>query len=126
VKRRVTLLAIAALLLIIGGTATWVLCTGSGLRFAVARAEGLLAPKLAIDAVDGAASRSIHVRGVHWRDAESGVDATLAEGDVELGLRALLSGTLHLQRVDLQGLRVTLSPAPAMRKISPVTPCAQV
>ncbi len=105
-KRRIVLIGLGAVLLVIAGGATWLLATQSGLRFAVARAEGFLAPKLSIESVEGAVSRTIRLRGVHWQDPESGVDATLATGEVEIGVGALLTGRIHLRRVDLQGLRV--------------------
>lgn len=111
-KRRIALIAIAAVLLLVGGIATWLLCTQSGLRFAVARAEGFLAPKLAVDAIEGSVSSRIRLRGVRWHDPENGIDVSLATGDLELGLHALLSGGIHVEHADLQGLTVQLSPAP--------------
>ena len=109
-KRRITLLVSGAVLLLLAGIVTWLLATQSGLRFAVARAEGMLAPRLRVESIEGAVARQIRVRGLHWQDADSGVDATLDEGEVDLGVGALLTGTLHVRRVDLKGLRVQLTP----------------
>ena len=108
--KRVILIALGALLLVIAGGAAWVLGTQRGLRFAVARAEGFLAPKLHVQSVEGSVSRTVILRGLRWQDPDGGVDATLDDGQIEIGVGALLIGRVHVRRADLQGLRVQLSP----------------
>jgi translocation and assembly module TamB len=116
--RVAALLAGAAAALFAGG-AWWLLFTAGGARFAVARAQGLLAPRLTVAAVEGTLAGPLRVQDLRWNDPETGVDLRLARGEIDLVLRSLLTGTVRARSVRAQGLLLALSQAPPRAKPPP-------
>lgn len=108
---RITGLALGALLLLLALVLGWLLATTSGARFAAARAQSMLAPRLALGAIDGRLAGPLTVRDLRWADPEGGVDVRLAGATVDVGLLSLLRGMAHVEDARLEGLRVALAPS---------------
>jgi translocation and assembly module TamB len=109
---RIALLGGGALLATLAGTVLWLLNTQAGARFAVARAEGLLAPRLQVASLRGTLAGPLHVEGLRWQDPDSGVNVTLAQSDLDVALLALLRGKVHIRTAALAGLQLDLVPSP--------------
>lgn len=100
---KVTALALACLLLVVVGTAAWLLGTESGLRFALARAAGYLPEGIEIGAVQGTASGPLVVRDV--RVQTTGFSLELDRVELEWGLMALFGRQIRVDRLHADGLR---------------------
>ncbi len=111
-KRRVLIVVATVVVLALAFAVGWLLYTPSGLRFAVARAESFLAPRLQVERVEGSVARGVKIGGLRWHDVDGGIDARLASGEIQIALGALLGGRVHVVRADLQGLSVQLTPVP--------------
>ncbi len=110
--RRWRLLAwlLLTLLLVTASVAGWLLHTTSGLRFVVARAQAAL-PELRIGQAAGTLGSTIELQDIQYRNASVNIRLQQARGD--LGIPSLLAGNPRLGKLNLQGLRVQLLPAPA-------------
>lgn len=92
---------------------TWLLFTNGGARFALGRAQTLLAPRLEVGTVGGRLAGPLRVTELRWRDPQTGVDVYLPRGEVDIGLRWLLVGDVRIRRANLSGLRVGLTTVPS-------------
>ncbi len=84
----------------------WLLYTESGLNFIWNQAESHLPQELSIEALSGRATGPIEIHGLQWRDED--IDLALERAEIDWRPGLLLFGSLHADRVEAQGLRVTL------------------
>ena len=100
------------LVLLLGLSLGWLLGTGSGLRFALARASSSTDDALQVHSAQGRLIGPLDLRGVRYHDAD-GLDVRVAMLHLDWRLWPLLSKRLHVLDVNAQGVAVTLPPTPA-------------
>ncbi len=101
--------AVLALVILIAGSAAWVLNTERGTRWAANRAVGFLGGKLALAEVSGTLSGPLTISGIRWVDAQSGVDVRVARVTLDVALRELAARRVHVQTLDVNGVDLRLS-----------------
>ncbi|HEX3897248.1 MAG TPA: translocation/assembly module TamB domain-containing protein [Rudaea sp.] len=99
--------------------AAWLLETESGARFALERAKSALADKLSVENSRGALVSPLVLEGVHYRDAQSGIDVRIKSVKVDYALFGLFSRTLHIGDLAVDGIDVALTPVPATAPAAP-------
>ena len=102
---------VLVLMLLIGLLLGWLLGTGSGLRFALARASSFTGGALQIQSAHGRLIGPLDLRGVRYHDAD-GLDARVATLHLNLRFWPLLSKRLHVLDLNAQDVAVTLAPVP--------------
>ncbi|GAP66639.1 pathogenicity protein [Mizugakiibacter sediminis] len=107
--RRLALIVLA-LALVAGGALGWLLYTTSGLRFALARAEGALGGRLAVRGAAGTLAGPLTLADLRWRDA--GVDVRVARAHLDWSPWPLLAKRLHVRTLDVDGVDVALTARP--------------
>ena len=103
-------MAFAALLLVAAVVLWWLLDTGAGLRFALARAESLSGGALEVQQAQGQLLGPLQLSGVRYDDGHG----TVVElGTVRLDLRfwSLLGKRVHLTMLDVENVAVALPPS---------------
>ncbi len=119
-KRWRTLLWIfLGMMVLLGGLSAWLLHTGSGLRFAVARAQGAL-PELSIGRASGSIAGGIEVENLRYRNAT--IDIQLKQAHADLRVLSVLTGEPDLDRLQLTGLHVHLLPVATASASTPAEP----
>ncbi|HEY9133737.1 MAG TPA: translocation/assembly module TamB domain-containing protein [Dyella sp.] len=104
--------ALGALLLMLAAMLWWLLGTGGGLRFALAQTQRITDGALSVQRADGRLAGPLELRGVRYADG-SGLDARIAQAQLDIRLWALLSRRAHVLNLDVDGVDVTLpKPAP--------------
>lgn len=116
---RIVLIVVACVLLLGAGAAFWILDTASGTRWAVARAEAFLAPKLSVGATEGAMTGPLVLTDVTYRDPAAGIAVTIERLSVDLRFAALWRRVVHVETAALDGVRVTQSTPTAPREPDP-------
>jgi translocation and assembly module TamB len=106
------LAAFAALALIVGVLAFWLLDTESGARFAIARALGAMEGKLVIEQSRGKLAGPLTLTNLRYRDAATGVDAKVASIVVDLNPMALFGKRLHIASLEVDSVDVALTTLP--------------
>ena len=107
---RFALLTLGTLLVLLVAFAWWLLGTTSGLSFALARAQGFTAGALQVGQADGRLIGPLTLTNVRYDDGK-GTRATVGSIEVDYALRALLGRTVHVRRLDVEDVSVSL-PAP--------------
>ena len=97
----------ALLVLFFIGSATWLLGTQSGLRFAIARARALTHGNLNVQQASGRLWGSLDLRGIQWRGT-GGLDVRVASAVIDFDPLSLLHGLLDIRMVKVSGLRLNL------------------
>jgi translocation and assembly module TamB len=105
-------IAAACLIVLFGVVAYWALDTQAGARFVLARVEGALDGKLTVRQADGSLAGPLRLAGVRYRDAQSGIDATIARIDLDIAPWALLAKRVHVQDLAIDGVKVALTTLP--------------
>lgn len=102
--------------LVIGGVAvaavfgvTWIVCSTSGTRWVIARADAALGDKLAIGSTEGTIVGPLELTNVHYRDPAAGVDMVIAHVSIDVVMSDLLHRTAHVKELTLADLNVALS-----------------
>ncbi|TAM24575.1 MAG: pathogenicity protein, partial [Rhodanobacter sp.] len=103
-------IAFAALLLLVAVLLWWLLDTGAGLRFALARAEGAMHGALTVKHAQGRLLGPLDVSGVHYDDG-NGTVVMLAKAHLEWRFWPLLGKRLHVINLDVDGVDVALPKA---------------
>ena len=115
-------------LLLLGGLfGWWLLGSESGARFALERAKSTLVDKLSYAQLRGALASPLTLENLRYRDTAAGLDVRIQSIKVEYALSGLLSKTLHIAHLDVDGVEVALTtppPAPAVTP-APKPPTAQ-
>jgi translocation and assembly module TamB len=102
--------ALLALLLLTGLLLGWLLGSGSGLRFALARASGITHGALTVQNAQGRLVGPLDLRGVRYRDGQ-GIDVKLASAHLDVRFWPLLRKRLHVLDLQADGIEVSLPPS---------------
>lgn len=102
-------IAAAVLLVLLGIGLWWLLGTTSGLHFVLARAIGASNGALEVQASRGSLAGPLELDGVAYRDVEAGIDARIKRIRTDLAVWSLLSGTVRLTHLEVDGTRVALT-----------------
>ena len=100
-------IAFAILLLVVAATAWWLLGTGAGLRFALARAQSATHGALQWKQAQGSLIGPLRLDGLHYDD---GKGTAIGASRIRLDLRLwpLLLGKVHVRDLDADGVTVAL------------------
>ena len=101
-------LAFGALLLLVAATLWWLLGTGSGLRFALARAQAATGGALHVQQAQGRLLGPLDLAGIRYDDGK-GTVATVAKAHLDLRFWPLLARRLHVLALDVDGVEVALA-----------------
>jgi translocation and assembly module TamB len=105
---RITGIALAALLVLAASLFAWAVFTESGARALLAMSRRWLPAGLTVDEISGTVSGALHVRNLRYRDTSVGMDLLVEDATVETAALALLSRRLHVQRAQVNGVRLAL------------------
>jgi translocation and assembly module TamB len=100
---------VAALIAVLGGLLFWLLRSAGGAQWTVGTAERLMDGRLAVAEVRGTLVTPLSVRGVRYRDPDSGLDISIASASVDIAFRELLARRLHVLDAKVSGVAVALS-----------------
>ena len=100
-------ITLAALLLVLAAALWWLLGTGAGLRFALARAQSATGGALQVQQAHGRLIGPLELVGVRYDDGK-GTVATVAKAHLDLRFWPLLARRLHVLALDVDGVDVTL------------------
>jgi len=109
-------IALAVMFVLLLGAGWWLLQTEGGARYALERAKAGLAGKLNLALARGALVSPLELHDVAWRDPQSGIEVRAKTVKVEYAFWGLLNKSLHVRRLDIDGVDValmTVSAAPA-------------
>ncbi|WP_430391205.1 translocation/assembly module TamB domain-containing protein [Dyella sp. 20L07] len=104
---RWSLLSLLAVLLLLILFVVWLLGTSSGLRFALARAEGFTHGALTVQSAQGRLIGPLDVTGLRYADGD-GLDVNVAKTRINLRASALLRKRLHVLALNIDGVDVAL------------------
>lgn len=102
------LLGVFVLLLGLAAAVAWLLGTSSGLRFALARVEGLTHGAVSVQSAEGRVIGPLDLTGVRYADAD-GLEVKVARAHIDLNAASLLRKRLHVFDLNADGLVVTLA-----------------
>ena len=102
-----TAIAFAILLLVAAATLWWLLGTGAGLRFALARAQSATHGALQWKQAQGSLLGPLQLGGLRYDDGQ-GTVAEVARVRLDLRFWPLLAGRVHVRDLDVEGVAVTL------------------
>ncbi|UGB46256.1 translocation/assembly module TamB domain-containing protein [Frateuria edaphi] len=102
-------IAVLVLLLLLALGLWWLLGTGAGLRFALARASGFTDGALSVQQSSGSLAGPLQLKGLRYADGK-GLDIRVASARLDARLWPLLGKQLHLDMLDVQGVDVALPP----------------
>jgi len=105
-------IVLAVLLVLVGALSFWLLRTESGLQFVLARAIGATDGKLTIGHSSGNLAGPATIEDLRYRDPSSGLDVHAQRSTIAFAPLELLASRLHLTRLQLDGLDVTLTSVP--------------
>ena len=101
-------IVIAVLIVAVIGTVAWVIDTQSGTRFAAERAKAVLGDKLAIGAIDGSIAGPLKITDLHYRDPAAGIDARVAQLELDLVLADVWHSLVHVGNLSVSGIDVLM------------------
>src|SRR5690348_11280576 len=99
--------AFAALLLVLATATWWLLATGAGLRFALARAQSATHGALQWKQARGSLLGPLQLDGLRYDDGH-GTVADAARARLDLRFWPLLAGRVHVRDLDVEGVDVAL------------------
>lgn len=105
-------IALLIVLAIAAAALAWLLNTGAGARFALARVQSALDGKLVVEHSSGTLAGPLRLEGVRYRDAEAGVDAKIAALTADVALSALLGKRVVIRQLEVETLDVALTTLP--------------
>ncbi len=106
-------IAFTMLVLVLAVLLFWLLRTGSGAQFALARAIGSTDGRLAVGRSGGTLAGPLTLEDVRWVDAQTGVDARIARIRVDVAPLELFAGRVHVSNLDIADVRLALTSVPA-------------
>jgi translocation and assembly module TamB len=118
---RITGIVVAALLVLAGCLFAWAVETESGARSLLAVSRRWLPAGLTVDEISGTIAGTLHVHNLRYRDTGVGMDLFVERATIETAALALLSRRLHVERAEIDGVRLELfapttpSPPPSAR-----------
>ncbi|TCV94180.1 autotransporter secretion inner membrane protein TamB [Luteibacter rhizovicinus] len=104
------LMALAVILLLVVASAWWVLGTGAGLRFALARATAFTGGALTVQHAEGRLAGPLDLAGVRYVDGK-GIDVKVAKAHLDLRILPLLRKRAHVLDLSADGIDVALGPS---------------
>ncbi len=104
---RWAVLSLALLLLLLFILIGWLIGTASGLRFALARAEGFTHGALTVQSAQGRLVGPLDIGGLRYADG-SGLDVKVARAHIDLRTPALLHKQLHVLDLEVDGVDIAL------------------
>ncbi len=102
---------VLVLLVLLGGSAWWLLGTGAGLRFALARASGYTDGALSVQQARGQLVGPLDLAGVRYADGK-GLDVRVGKLHLDLRPWPLLAGRVHILALQAEDVHLAL-PAPS-------------
>jgi translocation and assembly module TamB len=102
--------ALGVLLLVVVLGVWWLVGSASGLRFALARAQGFTDNALTIEHAEGRLAGPLDLAGVRYRDGK-GMDVRVARAHVDLSFGSLLRKRAHVYNLTTDGIDVALPPS---------------
>lgn len=99
--------ALAIVLLLLAAALWWLLGTGAGLRFALARAQSATAGALEVHQASGRLLGPLDLAGIRYDDGK-GTVAEVAKAHLDLRVWPLLARRAHVLVLDVDGVRVAL------------------
>jgi translocation and assembly module TamB len=105
---RITGLVFAALLVLAGGVFAWAIYSESGARAVLALSRRWLPAGLSVEEISGTVAGTLHVRRLRYRDPSVGMDLQVEDATLETAALALLSRRLHVERAQVNGVRLAL------------------
>jgi translocation and assembly module TamB len=106
------LLTVLVLVVVLAGACFWLLGTGSGLRFALARAQAATGGALSVGQARGRLVGPLTLRNVRYHPA-GGADVRIDQAQAELAFWPLLRQRLHVLELTASGITVALPPPSA-------------
>ena len=110
---RWSLLAVAGVLVLLVATVLWTLNTQAGTRWLVGVLGKAMHEQLAIQSVEGTIAGPLSLRGLHYKDAVSGLELSARVIDIDVALRSLFHSTVEIDTATLDGIDVVLSEKPS-------------
>src|SRR5579859_1847629 len=104
---RWSLCALLAALIVLGAFIGWLLGTAPGLRFALARAEGITHGALTVQSAQGRVLGPLDLTGLRYADSQ-GLDVKVAKAHLDLRASSLLRKRLHVLALEVDGVAVAL------------------
>ncbi|WP_108472819.1 translocation/assembly module TamB domain-containing protein [Rhodanobacter thiooxydans] len=102
-----TAIAFATLLLVLTAALWWLLGTGSGLRFALARTQAATNGALQVQQAQGRLLGPLDLAGIHY-DNGKGTVVTVAKAHLDLRFWPLLVRRLHVLTLDVDDVEIAL------------------
>ncbi|PTR25571.1 autotransporter secretion inner membrane protein TamB [Luteibacter sp. OK325] len=102
--------AFGVLLLIVVLGVWWLVGSASGLRFALARAQGFTDNALTIEHAEGRLAGPLDLAGVRYRDGK-GMDVRVAKAHLDFSFGSLLRKRAHVYDLTADGIDVALPPS---------------
>lgn len=112
-------IALGALVLLGATFALWLLQTESGAGFALERAKAMLEGKLLIAGARGTLASPLELTDVRYRDSAAGVDVRIHRVKIEYALFGLLSKTMRISNLEIDGVEVSLTTLPPAPQVGP-------
>ncbi|CAM5347968.1 translocation/assembly module TamB domain-containing protein [Rhodanobacter lindaniclasticus] len=109
-----TAIAFAALLLIVAALLWWLLGTGAGLRFALARAQAATDGALQVQQAQGRLLGPLQLAGLRYDDGQ-GTVVDVAQARLDLRFWPLLAKRVHVTSLEVEGVALALPP-PTMQQ----------
>ncbi len=103
-------LVLAVLLLMVAALAWWLLGTGAGLRFALARAQSATNGALQVQQARGQLIGPLDLAGVRYDNGKGSV-VSVTKLHLDLRFWPLLAGRVHVSSLDAEGVDVSLPPS---------------
>src|SRR6185437_13780693 len=107
---------VLALLVVLAASAWWLLGTGAGLRFALARVNSLTDGAVSVQQAQGRLIGPLDLAGVRYADGK-GLDVRVAKLHLDLRFWPLLARRVHVLALQADGVEVAL-PRPAPENTS--------
>ena len=109
-------IALLALVVLVAVGLGWLLGTTAGLRFALARAQGLTGGALVVQQAQGRLAGPLTLTGVRYRVRASGLVVDVGRVEADPTVTALLRGRVQLKTLRVHQVDVALPPSPATAK----------
>jgi len=106
---RTLAIGLLVLLLAVGLGLGWLLGTGAGLRFAIARVSAATGGALSVGQADGRLLGPLTLERLRYRNAQ-GLDVQVARVRLDLSVGSLLRKRLHILDLDAESIAVALPP----------------
>ena len=101
-------IVLAALLVLAAAVFAWAVYSESGARSLLALSRRWLPAGLTVDEVRGTVAGTLRIHKLRYRDPAVGMELTIDDAVLDFAALALLSRRLHVERAQVDGLRLIL------------------